>query len=197
MKERQANILKLLEELPQEKIHFALSLLTPLQRESIEILAKRQTSLSAFEIKKCMIQKWYGDIWFMLSWLHSKEIITIKEDRIEIVQNYPNPVLLLDKTFYPGPIDISLPTLIENFNAFLKNKEKTNQISTKEKLLKKLGVPVPSFAKIQSELNELVVIGVLFSLPSSKRNTRDLYAINPKIAEKLVKSIEKLPSPSL
>ena len=94
MKDNSVDIVSLLEKLPKEKSSIALSLLNPLQREVIDLLAKKRVCLSAFEIRKALIHRWFDMVWSRVVDLHRGCYVNVEGDSIKITNNYPVPISL-------------------------------------------------------------------------------------------------------
>ena len=180
------NIAPLLETLPQGRIDVILSLLPPLQREIATIFLEKRTGLSAYEVRKALITKCFK---LFLEAAH-KASPKIRFLSKEEMKNIP-PFILFSETYFPGEVVVDAFTLMR---AYMKYNEEVGEVSSKsekallklkEDILRDLGVNMPSYRKIESDLRALVTCGLLVYFETEEGKSKGLYALNPKVTEKL------------
>ena len=175
------NIPSILDNTPKEcRLDVAFSLLTPLQQEIMRIFLEKKSALSIFQVRKKLIERWFEEL--------QKEM-----KKIEPEINHPDniPVVLFSENHYPGSMVLSKKSLqecISKYNVRESEHRKEGEkslMSLKEKILKEIGVPVPVYSKVEHELNSMVTIGLLITIPTGERKTKCLYALDPRVAQKI------------
>ena len=187
MKEKEkTNILSLLDALPEDRRLDALLLtLTPLQKEILQVFLKEKASLNVFQVRKKLIERWF-EMLLEEARKNTELLMKVSLDHSIVTDSLP-PVTLFTKSHYPGEITIGIRALQECISKYNERESEHRKeggkslMGLKEKILKEVGVPVPVYSKVEHELNSMVTIGLLITIPTGERKTKSLYALDPRV----------------
>lgn len=199
------HILEIIKNIPKERIGCVLRLLSPLEREIFEVLLRKETAASVYDIVKDLADRYFSILFFEIYHLESMGIIKTKLDKalqikeIEKAGDFPL-VELFSGTYFPGKTYVPLNKFVSAVNEYFPkiedSKNETEEIKYKKELLKNF-FPFPSFRRIERILNDFVMANLVIAREESKGKSKVLYAVNPEYLPSLLEFSDRSPKTTL
>lgn len=177
-----------------------LYMLSPLQREILDLLLRRRVSWSAHEIWAALINEFYdrivqkyNEIFPITSNLlllgdyitKGGDVGKTMEESKRLIAEYPYPIEITISRYLP-PKNITgkemLSAMEELKENYKKAKGEKNILYCKLKFVRHF-YRFPTVKKVEEAVNSLVCLGILSAFSSSDKRVKNLYCLNPSFAE--------------